>query len=107
MSQEESQSKDKNQGISALLITGLLAILGTVTGELIKGYWESTLADKDFQAKLILGALESDNVKERKESLEFLVTTKLITEADVVQGISKTIDKGIIPRFRPSDSTHW
>ena len=73
MSQEESQSKDKNQGVSAFLITGLLAILGTVTGELINGYWESALADQDFQAKLILGALESDNVKERKESLEFLV----------------------------------
>jgi hypothetical protein len=65
---EQSKFKDNTQGISPLLITGLLAILGTVTGELVKGYWSNTLADKDFHSKLILDALKSENLEERKKS---------------------------------------
>jgi hypothetical protein len=37
--------------ISALLITGLLAILGTVGGGVVKGYWDTQLASEDFQSE--------------------------------------------------------
>ena len=52
-----SEIKSDTQ-ISALIVAGLLAALGTVAGNVVKGYWDTTLAQKDFQSKLILRALE-------------------------------------------------
>jgi|GEM_PF-1126418 len=93
-------SENNSQVVSTLLITGLLAILGTVTGEVLKGYWSTKLADKDFQSKLILDALKSDGIEERKQALEFLVTTNLIFDSKIRKGISKSIEDGNVPQFK-------
>jgi hypothetical protein len=55
-----------------LLITGLLAILGTVAGGVIKGYWDTSLAERKFQSDLVMKALESDVESERIKSLKFI-----------------------------------
>lgn len=94
------------QDLSTLLITGLLAILGTVAGGVIKGYWDTRLAEKDFQSKLILRGLESDVVSERVKSLEFLVKANLISDPKVKEGISQVLQEGAgsVPQFEPLGS---
>ncbi|RKZ88435.1 MAG: hypothetical protein DRR19_12560 [Candidatus Parabeggiatoa sp. nov. 1] len=67
--------------MNELLITGLLAILGTVVGGVVKSRLETKLADKDLQSKLIMRALESDKTEERINSLQFLVETNLISDS--------------------------
>jgi hypothetical protein len=105
MSDESTPSKDENtsrgtsNGINALLITGLLAIFGTVTGEVIKGYWSNTLADKDYHSKLILDALTSKDIDVRKQSLQFLVDTNLVTDSKLKEGILQSINQGNVPQF--------
>jgi hypothetical protein len=99
-SEEKSQSENKTQGINPLLITGLLAILGTVAGEVIKGYWSNTLADKDFQSKLVLDALEADDEDARKKALEFLVTTNLISDPKIQKGVNRSTKDDNVPQFQ-------
>ena len=104
MSDEKNQSKDNSQGIVVLLVTGLLTIITTVVGEVLKGYWSTQLADKDFHSKLVLDALKSNNLEERKSSLQFLVTTNLITDPNLRSGITQSIQNNNIPRFISYDS---
>ena len=40
----------KENQISVLLITGLLAIIGTVGGSVIQGYWDAQAASRDFES---------------------------------------------------------
>jgi len=89
--------------ISGLLLTGILAVLGTVVGGVVKGYWDTNLAEMDFQSKLILRALEPDDVKQRVSSLEFLVKANLISDPEVRQGLTTILDEGeqSIPQFVP------
>ena len=61
----------KENQLSGLLITGLLAILGTVTGQALQGYWDTKLAAKEFQSKLILRALEPDDLMKGLNRLNF------------------------------------
>lgn len=95
---------EKTQNFNGLLITGLLALLGTVAGGVVKGYWDTSLANKDFQSKLILRALESPDVESRIQSLEFLVKTNLIIDRQVKEGIEQTLKEGgkSIPQFKPA-----
>ena len=92
--------------VSGLLITGLLAILGTVTGGVVKGYWDTNLAKMDFQSKLILRALEPEDVEQRVSSLEFLVKANLISSPEIRQGLSGILEEGTksIPQFLPMGS---
>jgi len=55
-------------------------------GGVIKGYWDTRSAEKDFQSKLILRGLKSDVVSERVKSLEFLVKANLISDPKVKDG---------------------
>ncbi len=89
--------------ISGLLVTGLLAVLGTVAGGVVKGYWDTNLAEKDFQSKLILRALEPEDVGQRVSALEFLVKANLISDPEVRQGLTSILEEGAqsIPQFRP------
>ena len=89
--------------VSGLLVTGLLAVLGTVVGGVVKGYWDTNLAERDFQSKLILRALEPKEVKERIKSLEFLVKANLISSPEVRQGLAGILKEGTqsIPQFLP------
>lgn len=89
--------------ISGLLVTGLLAVLGTVAGGVVKGYWDTNLAEMDFQSKLILRALEPEDVEKRVSALEFLVKANLISNPEVRQGLTSILDEGAqsIPQFLP------
>ncbi|NEO71527.1 hypothetical protein [Moorena sp. SIO3H5] len=93
--------------ISTLLTTGLLALLGTVAGGVVKGYWDVRLADKDLQSKLLLRALEPDDADERLKSLGFLITTNLISDWKIRKGVQQVIISGKenIPRFSPGVSS--
>ena len=92
-----------DSNINGLVVTGLLAVLGTVTGSVVKGYWDSSLAAKDFQSKLITHALESQDSAERVKTLTFLIKTNLITNPAVVDGINAALKEGgqSIPQFLP------
>jgi hypothetical protein len=97
-------SQTSSSPISALLITGLLAILGTVIGGAIQGYWETTLADKKFQADLVMKALEADDAAARADSLHFMIETNLIADPAIRQGLDDYLsDKArAVPRIRPT-----
>lgn len=89
--------------ISGLLVTGLLAVLATVAGGVVKGYWDTNLAQMDFQSKLILRALEPEDVEQRVSSLEFLVKANLISSPEIRQGLTGILEEGAksIPQFLP------
>ena len=72
-------------------------------GGIITGHWETRVAQMDFESKLILRALESEDVDERLTSLEFLVDAKLISDSDVLDAIEGIIKKENVPRFLPVD----
>jgi len=75
--------------LTTLLITGLLAILGTVAGGLIQGYWDTTLADKSFQTELVMKALEADEQEGRINSLRFMIDTNLIADPAIGDGLEQ------------------
>lgn len=104
LSQERASTADNNSDINGVLIAGFLAITGTVVGGVVKGYWDTKLSEKDFQARLILRALEADDVHVRTSSLKFLVTTNLISSRKIRQGINELIKEGrdSIPKFGSS-----
>jgi hypothetical protein len=91
---------------NALLITGLLAIMGTVAGGVVKGYWDTKLAAEDFHSKLILRAMEPADADVRIKGLQFLVDTNLISDPAVREGIGAVIQKGpaSIPQFLPANA---
>lgn len=86
-------SEKKNSEIGVLLITGLLAILGTVAGGVIKGYLDTSLADKNFQTDLVKKALESGDQKVRIETLQFMIDTKLISDSKMREGLQEFLNK--------------
>lgn len=92
-----------DKSINGLVITGLLAVLGTVAGGVVKGYWDTNLAEKDFQSRLIMRALEPDSVEQRVTSLEFLVKANLISDPAVRRGLQQVLEEGgaSVPQFVP------
>ena len=89
--------------ISGLIVAGLLAVLGTVAGGVVKGYWDTNLAQMDFQSKLVLRALEHEDATQRVSSLQFLVKANLISDPTVVAGLQEILQEGedSIPQFLP------
>ena len=87
--------------MSVLILTGLLTVLGTVAGGVVKGYWDSSLAQAEFQSQLILRSLEPGDVEQRVNSLEFLIKANLITDPAVRSGVMSVIDDGHegVPQF--------
>jgi hypothetical protein len=81
----------------------LLAVPGTVAGGVVKGYWDTNLAERDFQSRLILRALEPDSVEQRVTSLQFLVDANLISDPAVRNGLQNILKEGTdsIPQFLP------
>jgi len=91
--------------IHTLIISGLLAVLGTVAGGLVKGYWDVQLAQRRLCSDLVLKALESNSAPERLESLRFLVETNLLKETSILEGVDKYIaekqkDPSSIPQVK-------
>jgi hypothetical protein len=101
-----AQQTGTGLGIWSLVLTGLLALLGTLVSGLLKGYWDSRQAQDGFQSTLILKALEPIDPDTRVASLRFLVETNLIRDASVVSGIKKVVEEGprSVPRFAPANS---
>lgn len=87
--------------INGLLITGLLAILGTVLGSIINGCMDANLSEQKFQSELIIKALESSNRNERAELLKFLIEANLISRKNLKTGIHTYLEKNPegIPQF--------
>lgn len=94
----------KDSSLSGLVVTGLLAVLGTVAGGLMQGYWDISLARRDFQSKLILRALEPEDAEQRIASLQFLVRANLIEDPAVREGLKGLLEEGVesVPRFLPA-----
>lgn len=92
--------------ISTLLTTGLLALLGTVAGGVVKGYLDNRSADKDLHSKLLLRALEPNDADGRRKSLQFLIDTNLISDVKIKSGVRKVIrgPDAEIPQFIPVGS---
>lgn len=92
-------------GIWGLVLTGLLALLGTMVSGVVKGYWDSRQAQDSFQSTLILKALEPTDPEARVTSLKFLVNANLIRDPSVVDGINKIVAEGVqsVPRFAPAN----
>ena len=92
--------------LGGLVLAGLLAVLGTVAGGVVKGYWDTNLARMDFQSKLILRALEPEEGSQRVATLQFLVDANLITDQAIRDGLGSILEDGEsrIPQFLPSGS---
>lgn len=90
-------------GWSRLVIPGLLAVLGTVAGGVVQGYWDTSLARMKFQSDLVLRALESEETDQRIASLRFLVKANLIEDQAMRDGLQQVLEDGgeSIPQFRP------
>jgi len=99
--------KEGSSAIHTLIVSGLLAVLGTVAGGIVKGYWDVQLAERKFSSDLVLKALESSSAQERLESLRLLVDTNLLKESAVREGVHKYIadkqkDPSSIPQVKPT-----
>ena len=103
-------ANDSHSTMKAILITGLVALLGTVAGGVIKGYWDVELAQQKLYSNLIMKAMESNSPKERLASLEFMVKTNLIKDTDIEEGLKSIVTEikkdttQTVPQFRPTRS---
>src|SRR5690349_12190168 len=95
---------EKGSPVRTVLVTGLLALLGTVAGGLVKGYMDTSLADKKFQTDLVMKALEPDDPEARIKSLEFLVETNLVSDPQITNGVRSYLAKksNVVPQFKPT-----
>lgn len=74
-----SSSQDSSLSLKTAIISGVLVLLGTIGGGIIRGYWDIDLAEKKFESDLILKALESSTGEERAKTLKFLKDIELIS----------------------------
>ncbi|WP_046244316.1 hypothetical protein [Hymenobacter terrenus] len=77
--------------INALLITGLFALLGTVAGGIVKGYWDDDLAQRKFYSDMVLKALESPDANARLQTLRMLTQTRLLDNEKIMHGVEEYI----------------
>lgn len=97
-----AEKSESSSPILTIVFTGLFALLGTVVGGVVKGYWDVQLAEKKFYSDLILKALESKEPTERLESLKLLVDTHLIDNSAIREGVHNyVIEKKDSPETIP------
>jgi len=72
-----------SSGLRIMIWSGLFAILGTVAGGVVKGYWDDRLAQHKFYSDLVLKALELNSAQDRLDTLKLLVETNLIPESAI------------------------
>ena len=93
-----------NKGLWAAVITGILAIAGTVVGSIIKGVSEINLEKTRLESQLILNALSVDSEEKRRASLQFLVDSSLVRDEATKTGLKKYLDgkdRTSLPQFTP------
>jgi hypothetical protein len=99
-------AEEKGSEFKPLLISGMLAILGTVAGGVIKAYMDNKLALTNFHARLIEHALQSDDLQNRINSLRFLAKVNLIDDKNMVAALKSAADSPeTIPQFSPPNGT--
>ena len=76
---------------NSFLLAGVFALLGTIFGGLIEGYWDVQLAYQQLNSKLVMRALESDSSDERLAALYFMIQTKLIKDKDIGVAVTEYI----------------
>lgn len=89
------------KGVVVVVVTGMLALLGTVAGGIVEGYWQREIKLQEFQSDLILRALEPESDDDRKQSLQFLVDSGLIVDAGMAARLSSILEdeEASLPRF--------
>ncbi len=88
-----------------VLITGMLALLGTVWGGVIRGCWDVKIEQQKLHSNLILKSMESDLPDERLHSLQFMVETNLIKDKEIRNGLDAYLNNAVnrktkIPQIR-------
>jgi hypothetical protein len=98
---EKKMSDGDSRGFTIVVTTGLLALIGTVAGGLVEGYWARELAQQEFQSDLILRALEPENPDDRLSSLTFIVDAGLISDSELSERLREMVDDDEVqlPRF--------
>ena len=94
-----SESKSE---INNLLITGLLAVLGTVAGGVVNGIVNANLAAQKFHSDLIIKALEPSDESNRISNLSFLLKAGLVSNNGLKEGLSTVLKdpRKNIPQFQ-------
>jgi hypothetical protein len=83
--------ESKNLAVRTLVLSSFFAILGTVAGGVVQGYWNTRMAEQKYQSDLVLKALESSSAEERLQTLKLLVHTNLIKQSDVRDSVNNYI----------------
>jgi hypothetical protein len=91
----------KKEGFTPLLITGLLALMGTIVGGIVQTYVEKQQQNNEFRTNLILKALEPEDPSNRLASLKFLLDANLIKDPKYPGvGLDSLINNiNLIPQF--------
>jgi hypothetical protein len=71
-------STNKPTALTIAIVTGVLTILGAASGSIIKSFADINLERTKLDSQLILNALKSDSLIERRKTLRFLVDANLI-----------------------------
>ncbi|MFQ3192415.1 MAG: hypothetical protein ACI936_003567 [Paraglaciecola sp.] len=104
-------STNKPSGLTIAIVTGVLTILGAASGSIVKSFadisLERTKLDSqvmlnalELDSQLILNALKSNSLKERRDTLLFLVDANLIANDDTSEGLKQYFE-GINPKSPP------
>ena len=97
----------KKEGFTPLLITGLLALMGTIVGGIVQSYLERQQQNNEFRTNLILKALEPEDPANRLASLQFLLDANLINDPNYKGiGLDSLINNvDLIPQFSSDNKT--
>ena len=88
------------KSIRVAVVTGVFGIAAAFTGAAMKGYAEIKLERTKLDSQLILKALDTESVEQRRGSLEFLVEADLIDNSETKAGLRKYFE-GDNPKSPP------
>jgi len=93
---------DDKSGIRPLLLTGLLAIAGTVVGRAVAGLVDANLAAQKFWSDVIVKSLEQPDEANRISSLGFLLQAGLVSSKELREGLSRVLSDPTrnVPQFQ-------
>lgn len=93
---------ENNSEIKPLLITDLLAVLGTVAGGIVNEIVNANLAAQKFQSDLIIKAFEPLDESNRILNLRFLLKAVLVSNTELKEGLGTVLQdpRKDIPQFQ-------
>lgn len=105
---EKNMPDSDKTNVRAIVLAGMLALLGTVAGGVIKGYMDVNLEGQKFQTDLVKKALEPKDVSDRVRSLRFMLEANLITDPELRKSLEPFVTKpdkrDELPRLAPTFS---